>query len=441
MRKIGRREFIRGAMGAAAGYELAQHLAGPDITPVVQAAEAQWPSVVVARGTNADSTANILKTALDGLGGIKRFVKPGQTVVIKPNATWDYPPFTASSTDPELLRTLILMVREAGASRIICMDHCTLDPGAAECLRITGIGQVCDETGVEKVFIDRDLAPKNMFTIIDLPNGKAFKKIGVIKAVLEGDVRINLGVAKSHLVTKLTLALKHMMGFLQIPAGLHAQLEQGIADINSPSQIQAHLHILEAIRVRLPVGTRTQAGGPETDLTDPQRVKRVNQIVAGTDPVLIDAYSVINYFARKPQELAHVKLAYEMGLGEIDVDKALADGRLRYFIVGQATPTPTPSITPTPKPTSTDMPTPTPTPTGPPPTATPLPTATPAPVEPTPMPVAVARAEQVQPMLDPRPMLSGALIPAAAIVAGVGVIARNRMAKQGEKPEEDKGGE
>jgi uncharacterized protein (DUF362 family) len=107
-----------------------------------------WPTVSVAKGTNADSATAILKTALDGIGGIERFVKPGMTVAIKPNATWAYPPFTASSTDPDLLCALILMVREAGAKRVIVMDHCSIDPGTAECLRENGIGEVLDKLKV-----------------------------------------------------------------------------------------------------------------------------------------------------------------------------------------------------------------------------------------------------------------------------------------------------
>jgi len=419
MHMITRREFLR-ATGAAAGYELSRHLISPSVLPIAQAEP--LPSVVVSRGTNADSAATILKTAIEGLGGISRFVKPGQVVAIKPNATWAYPPNTASSTDPELLRALIQMVRDAGARRIILMDHCSIDPGTAECLRESGIGEVLDQMRVEKVFPDRYLSPKELFTTIELPKGKSFKKIGVIKAAVEADVRINMGVAKCHLVTKLTMCLKHMMGFLEVPAGLHADLEQGIADINSASQVQAQLHILEAIRVRLPIGASRQAGGYETDISHPNKVKRLNQIVAGIDPVLIDAYGCINYFSVKPQELTHVKLAYEDGLGEIDVDKAVANGQLRFFTAGQPIATPTPKATATPTIPS---------------TGTPLPTATPMPeVEATPAPAPVAAAGECVNTVNPNSFLSGALIPAAAILAGAGIIARRQMRRNHEGSDE-----
>ena len=427
MRKITRRQFLQTAAGAAAALELGRLVDWPAREASIPTARADgWPTVSVAKGSNADSAGAILKTALDGIGGIERFVKPGMTVAIKPNATWAYPPFTASATDPEMLRTLIQMVQQAGAKRIIVMDHCSIDPGTAECLRESGIGEVLDKLKVEKVFPDRYLSPKELYTQIELPKGKAFKKIGVIKAAVEADVRINLALPKSHVVTKLTLALKHMMGFLQVPSGLHVNLEQGIADLSTPSAMQAQLHILEALRVRLPVGATRQAGGYETDVTHPNKIKRHNEILAGTDPVLMDSYGCVKYFLIKPKELTHVKLAADLGLGEIDVDKATQEERLRVYTVGQIIAAPTPSPTPI-----RPAPVVTPTSTGPMPTHTPLPTWTPVPANGAPAePIAQRQPANNSDVVNPGPFLSGTLIPAAAIVAGASIVARKRLKRQ-----------
>jgi len=121
------------------------------------------------------------------------------------------------------------------------------------------------------------------------------------------------------------------MGFLQQPGLLHTNLEQGIADISTPSAVQAQLHILEAIRVRIPHGMYPTCAGPETDITDPQVVSRRNTVIAGIDPVLIDAYGCINFFDIQPQELTHLLRAHESGCGDLDVDAALADNRIRLL--------------------------------------------------------------------------------------------------------------
>jgi uncharacterized protein (DUF362 family) len=446
MRSVTRREFLLRAAGAAAGVELGRRLTGVPAAFAAQTPEPSippdWPAAAVVQGTNDDSPSVLLKTALEAVGGISRFVKPGQTVCIKPNCTWDYPPNTASSTDPELLQAVILAVQEAGAKRVIVLDHPTIS-SAAECLEVSGIGKVLDSLKVEKVFPDRTLAPADTYTLIDLPEGKSYQKMSVIKAATEADVRINMAVAKSHVVLPVTMCLKHMMGFLESPPALHAYLEQGVIDINTESSIHASLHILEAIRVRL----KGMAAGFDTDITNPRLVKRFNQLVVGTDPVLIDAYGCINYFGRQPKEVRYVKLAGDQGLGELDVKKATDEGRLRIYQAGEAITKPVPTATATPRPTKTPTgpaptdaahvtpsPTLTPSPTVPPPTNTPLPTSTPEPVTAAAaVPAAAARdgaaATNATTVTSPNQFLNGALLPAAAVVTGVGLVFGRRLRK------------
>jgi uncharacterized protein (DUF362 family) len=437
--RISRRSFLAGSLGVAAGVTLAPGVltAAPAVEPLLAS---DFPSVVVARGNDRDQPADYLQTAIAALGGLSRFVLPGQSVVVKPNATWDYPPGTASSTDPLLLRALIQMLKAAGAKKITVVDHCTLS-SAADCLRVSGIGDAIADLGVDQVFADRDLAPREYWSEIALPNAKIadFRKRGVLKVALTADVRINMGVAKSHLVTRATMCLKHMMGFLESPSALHAQLEQGIADINSESPIRAHLHILEAIRVRLPVGNARQAGGDETEVTHPRRIKRMNQVLVGIDPVLIDAYGCSAFFGFQPAELMHVKLAAADGHGEMDVALAEKEGRFVTVIVGALPATPTATITPSPSPSPTSEETSqavigTPTVTRVPPTVTPLPTSTPEAVilaqAAAPTQDSSRRDRREELVLNPNGVLNGALLPVAAIVAGSTLVARRQLERR-----------
>lgn len=427
MHRVTRRHFLRQALVGAAAIPAGLSLKAP-----VLWGEESPPQVCVAQGSNDDSAEGMLKTALEGLGGIGRFVKAGQVVAIKPNATWAFRPHTSSASDPDLLRALIQMVQAAGAKRVLVVDHCSIDPGTAEALRINGIGKVLDELGVEKVVPDRFNAPASTYVKIDLPNGKDFKKIGVIKAAVEADVRINLAVAKSHNVTKMSMCLKHMMGLMEVPQNLHTSIEQGIADINQPSPMQAQLHILEAIRVRWPYpnGQRVCAG-PETDLTYPNLIKRMNTVVAGVDPVLIDAYGCIHFFESRPEELTHVLRAYESGVGQMDVERAIQEGRLRVFRVGQPVQTATPAITAT-EPAATLPAAPiqetavqVAVPEEPPSTATPLPTASPIPES---QAAGAAGVEcATNEVVSPNAFLSGALIPVAVVILGAGIAVARRL--------------
>lgn len=427
MRRLSRRDFFLDSVRTSGRVPVQQSSSQPAPGRELVSTGLE-PDVSIGQGTSLDSVESILKTALDGLGGIERFVRPGQVVAIKPNATWAYPPHTASSTDPDLLRALVRLVKAAGAKRIIVMDHCSIDPGTSECLRVSGIGEAVDKLGVEKVFPDRYVSPRELFTTIDLPHGKAFTRMGVIKAAAEADVRINLAVAKCHIVTKYTLCLKHMMGFLQYPNALHAQLEQGITDINTPSRIQANLHILEAVRVRMPRGSDRTAGGFETDLTDPRKVARFNQIVAGVDPVLIDSYGCETFFGIRPDELTHLDRAVKDKLGESNLVLAQQAGKLGIFSVGQ--PVRTPTVFPSPSPT---MIVNTAAWVGSPATVTPLPTGTPSPP---------GKGLQVKPDASPdcRPetlsftqVWRDWLLPAAVVVAGLNWVLRRKLKGGGEE--------
>jgi hypothetical protein len=415
MIKISRRDFLGVCASASV---LALH---PRVKPFcVRRATAQSiPSVSVAEGTDEDTPAQILQTALAGLGGMQRFVKPGQTVAIKPNATWAYPPNTASSTDPDFLTAVIQAVKDAGAGRIIVMDHCSIEPGADEALRINGIGQLVRNMGIEHVFPDRFNAPASTYKKIDLPHGQAYQSIGVIKAAVEADVRVNLAVAKTHNVAKFSMCLKHMMGFLQVPGALHTSLEQGIADLSTPSALQAQLHILEAIRVRIPYGSFPTCAGPETDITNPHMVARRNKVIAGVDPVLVDAYGCVDLFNIQPQELTHVLRAHESGCGDMDVEAALADGRIRSLKVGaprvEATAVATQPAGAAQSPTASK------------PTAIYLPPSEPAGQVPASSALGGMSCSPINQVVSLGSLLDKALIPAALVVAGIGLAILTRM--------------
>jgi uncharacterized protein (DUF362 family) len=433
MHRISRRDFLLKVAGTLTAVEFTNFLGWiPGMIAPVKASA--LPNVSVSTGTDGDSAESILRTALEALGGINRFVKPGQTVAIKPNATWAYPPGTASSTDPELLKAMVKLCQEAGARKIIVMDHCSIEPGAVESLRVNGLGKTVKELGVESLFIDRFSGTKDLYTKIDLPEGKAFQKLGVIKAAVDADVRINMAVAKSHSVTRMTMSLKHMMGFLEVPGSLHAFLSQGIADLNTKSAIKADLHILEAIRVRLPLGDYRVCAGPETEKTNPKIVKRMNEIVAGIDPVLIDAYGCIKYYQIQPKELAHLKLAADSGAGDLNVDQATSSGSLVEVKVGEVKPVPTieqPTLVN--KVITTKLPTQA----GPPPTATPMPTLSDDQNQNILLPEVVASTNSCVDVINPNSLLSGALIPVAAIIAGAGLITLHNKAKSEKNQEEE----
>lgn len=435
---ISRRQFLKDSLRLAGAVSIGRVVDLGSISAQSLKKET-FPEAVVSQGVDQDTPAAILKTALDALGGINRFVKPGQSVAIKPNATWAFAPHTASSTDPDVLRALIEIVKEAGASKITVMDHCSIEPGTAKALKANLLGAVVEETGVEGLFPDRWMAPKGTYTTIELPEGHSFKKIGVIKAAVDADVRINMGVAKSHSVTRVTLALKHMMGFLETPQGLHAYLHKGIADINTKSPMQAQLHILEALRIRTAYNDYITCGGPETDETHPFMIFRKNQIIAGVNPVLVDAYACSTYYKIKPKELAHLKNASDWGLGDLDLEAATAMGKFRMVNVGEVAaviPQPTETKVPVEITSNTQEVKATTSPqqvVEAKPSAIPLPTAVESLAGPG---VSNPVQQAASSVVNPNSMLNKALIPASIVMVGAGIVATRRKGSSDQAEEE-----
>ena len=93
--------------------------------------------------------AAMLEAAMKELGGIERFIKKGDKIVIKPNIGWYRTPELAGNTNPDLLAALIKMCQDAGAAEIKVFDH-TCD-NWSRCYEHSGIDAVVKKAGATMV--------------------------------------------------------------------------------------------------------------------------------------------------------------------------------------------------------------------------------------------------------------------------------------------------
>ena len=96
------------------------------------------PDIAAVKGSTAAAT----RAAVEALGGMKKFVKAGDKVVIKPNMSFARPPQQGSNTHPKVVRELAVMCKEVGASKISILDHTLASPKL--CLNRSGIKRACD---------------------------------------------------------------------------------------------------------------------------------------------------------------------------------------------------------------------------------------------------------------------------------------------------------
>jgi uncharacterized protein (DUF362 family) len=248
----------------------------------------------------------LVKKLLEPLGGISAFVKPGKTVVIKPNMGWDRNPDQAANTHPLIVRSLAELALVAGASKVMVFDRpCNEE---RRCHHNSGIRPALEgikDKRLKCVYIDN-----RKFIPVTIKNGKSLKEWLFYKDALEADCYINVPVAKHHSLAGLTLGLKNVMGVIGGSRGeLHKNMGQNLADLNTV--IKPELTIIDATRILLRNGP---SGGNLKD------VKKMNILIASSDSVAADAYAT-TLFNRKPEEIDSTVAAYRSGLGEMNLSK------------------------------------------------------------------------------------------------------------------------
>jgi uncharacterized protein (DUF362 family) len=262
------------------------------------------PDVAVAKGAPGPAA----RAAVDLLGGIGRFGKPGQKVVIKPNLSFAQGVDSATTTHPEVVREVLIMCKEAGAARVRVLDHSLHD--AEKSLRNSGILEACDSV---EAGLCRHLLDASFYQDAELPAASEMRANAFMRDVLEADVLIAVPVAKSHGGAGVSLSLKGQMGLILSRQVMHSRysLDGSIADLNS--FIMPHLAVIDATRV-------LTTGGPG----GPGLVIKPGEVIASADPVAADATAVASYewYGRKiaPRQVKHLQLAQERGLGRLDIE-------------------------------------------------------------------------------------------------------------------------
>ncbi len=256
----------------------------------------------VARGENA---AGITRAAVDALGGINRFVKKGDDVIVKPNiCSASFGPEYASTTNPEVVAALVAMCLEAGASRVRVMDL-AMQGTSTQAYKISGIREA-----VERVGGQMELMNTAKYAEYKFPNARSIKTWQVYQDVMKANVLINVPIAKHHSAAKLSIGMKNLMGVVLKRAEIHWSLDQRIADLST--LIKPALTVVDGTRVLL------RHGPVSGNLDD---VQAFNTVIASHDIVAADAYAARLFFEQKPEQIGYIRLGAEMGLGRIDLDR------------------------------------------------------------------------------------------------------------------------
>lgn len=251
----------------------------------------------------------MLRRAMEEMGGIGKYVKKGNKVVIKPNIGWDKAPEMAANTNPILVKELVKQCLSAGASEVLVFDH-TCDNWQRS-YKNSGIEDAVKEAG-GKIVPGND---ESMYKEVDLPKGVTLKKAKIHQALLDCDVWFNVPVLKNHGGAKMTISMKNLMGIVWDRQVFHrSNLDQCIADSCTLVKKPA-LNIVDAYRVLKANGPQ---GKSEAD------VATLKTLLVSPDFVAIDTAAI--KFFNQVQEMdinrvGYIAKAEELGLGISDLDK------------------------------------------------------------------------------------------------------------------------
>ncbi len=258
------------------------------------------PALTLARDSRHIAALN---KALDGIGGIKRFVKPGEKVTIKPNVGWDRTPAQAANTNPELVAEMVRLCLAAGAASVIVADISCNDP--RRCFLRSGIREAAEKASANVILPADDNMVK-----IDL-KGKILNVWPVMRPFIETDRLINMPIVKQHSLTSCTIGLKNLYGVLGGRRNqLHQDIDQSLVDLMS--FFTPTLTVVDATHVLM-------RGGPQGGSFDDVKIE--DTVICATDPVAADARAC-EFLGLTADHVGHIVLAAQNGLGKIDYKAA-----------------------------------------------------------------------------------------------------------------------
>lgn len=292
-----RRSFLRTSLGISA---LVTAPVSSVFNALVAAENQSGVDLVAIRGGEPDV---MFRKGIEVFGGMKAFVKKGNRVVVKPNIGWDVSPERAANTNPKLVGEVVKACIEAGAREVLVFDH-TCDQW-----------QRCyTNSGIEKAVLDAGgkIVPghsESYYQTVQV-NGKALKEAKEHEAVLQADVFINIPVLKHHGSTKVSIAMKNLMGNVWNRGIWHAtDLHQCIADF--AAYRKPTLTIVDAYAVMKRNGPR---GVSVSDVT----VLKAQIITR--DIVAADA-AAAKLFGIEPETVQYIRYAAEMNVGTMNLDR------------------------------------------------------------------------------------------------------------------------
>lgn len=267
-------------------------------------------SVVKCTSYDQEQVDGAIRQSLQNVGGLDRFIKPGDKVHIKPNLLTAKTPERASTTHPAVVCSVVKMVQKSGGIVTIGDSPSGISRPIEEYWRNSGLEKVAADTGAKLVRFEKNAVSARIV------NGNTYY---IANAVAEADVVISISKLKTHNLTLYTGAIKNMFG--SIPGFRKSEYHKQAPMVDEFSKIivdifsvvKPQLNIMDAV-------VAMEGNGPSAG-----RPKEMGLILTSTDAVAIDsiAESLLGF---EDGEIETTEIAYQQGLGEKRREKIIVKG-------------------------------------------------------------------------------------------------------------------
>ena len=260
-------------------------------------------SVVRCEDYDSAKTMSAVKHAVELLGGMGKFVKPGDRVLIKPNLLKARPPEAAVTTHPEVVRAVIRLVHEQGG-RALVGDS----PGIGD------LKKVAEKAGILDVVNDEGAQLEDLTEALEVKNNGRFQHFEVARSAYEANVLINLPKLKTHGMTTLTGAVKNLFGCIPGKRKVQWHLNAGV---NHELFMKMLLELYVLLKPQLSIMDAVvgmEGNGPGSG--DP---RPIGAVLAGRDAVSVDAVSA-HLLGVTADKLPLLNAARSQGIGQTDLN-------------------------------------------------------------------------------------------------------------------------
>lgn len=247
-----------------------------------------------------------VRAAVSQVGGVERFVKPGQRVVLKPNLLAPASADECVTTHPQFVGAVAALVREAGA-----------EPVVADSPAFGTVRQVAERSGLLAVCeqLDLPLVPlrKPVTCTVETVSGE--RRCRVAREAVEADVLLNLPKLKAHRQVGLSGAVKNLYGCVPGKRKILGHFRCGPVDSNFARMIVEYYHLLRPALSLVDGIVAMEGKGPRLG-----RPRPLGWVVAGADAVAVDTL-LVHLLGAPAEHRMLLTAAARLGVGETDLAK------------------------------------------------------------------------------------------------------------------------